>query len=235
MLAHKRTPVLVAVNDEAAGRWAVEHGANEFLLKPLDMDDLLKAAWRLTGRKRGIHDARTMPVSAGLLVVSDSLSQLISIGSSLQKQGGYKVSLGYGHKDAVEQAILRKPGAVLLDLPLADGGLAILCGHLAGQEPAPLVMAIAPPEAHQSVASIVRPRIVETIPKPFPLLSLHTKVRHATGLSPEVSAAEAAGHLRDEILRVMRANAARETSTPPKPAPPSHSPATGKTTLHLFQ
>jgi DNA-binding response OmpR family regulator len=211
LLAGKRAPIIAVVDDETVGKLAIDHGANEFILKPVAMDELLKITRRLTERSRQNGSAQARSKTSGLLIASDNVSQLISIGSALQKQGGYKVRLGLGSEDAVAQAKEHKPDAVLIELPLGNGGMVDLCRSLGALRPEPLLMLIASEEEHRTAATLIsRPRVVEVIPKPLQLLELPAKVRHVTGIASESSSIDAASLLREEILRVMRAGFARK-------------------------
>ena len=212
LLARKRAPIIAVVENVNNGKWAAEHGANEFILKPIAMDELLKIVRRLTERGRQNGGTQSHAKSNGLLVASDNVSQLISIGSALQKQGGCKVRLGLGSDDAVAQALEHKPDVVLIDLPLGTGGMVSLCRKLCELRPEPLLMFIASEEERRTaVALISRPHVAGVIPKPVHLLKLPAKVREATGITTEVSPIETSSLLREEILRIMRVGFAKKT------------------------
>lgn len=208
-LGRRRTPVIVIVPDALTGLRAMEQGATEFLLKPVSTDDMTRMLASLTHRAH--HAAKARPGKAtggGLLVASDSIGQLIAIGTSLQRQAGYPVRLGRGAKDATEQARRHAPAAAVIDTPLVDDGVHELCEALAGQDPAPSVVLLGGASDPERAAAVKRPRVAGVIAKPVPLKSLHLDVLKATGVVPSVSSDESARILRDEILRLLRDGAA---------------------------
>lgn len=202
--ACRRTPVVAIVVDFEAGRVAMAAGANEYLVKPVSHGDLIKPLQRLTHRGDPTVAPGHAPRTSDVLVVSESVSRLIAIGSSLQRQAGYNVRLGRGREDALAQVRLHAPVSALIDLPLDDGGAEALCESLNTRNPSTPVLLIAGDRERAEATAMRRPRMAGVIRRPFQLLSLHQMLRDATGVVPSATADESARLLRDEILRLLR-------------------------------
>lgn len=210
MLAHRRTPILVVAVSEQEGRWAMEHGASDFLLKPIELQALLGAVNRLAHRGRGDKAADAHHHAAPeMLIVSQDLAQLIAMGTSLQKQTGYLVRFGCGAADALEQARQHTPAAVLLDLRLHQHDCQELLHCIALLHPAPAVLLLVEPYERARADTITKPHIAMTISKPASLLTLAADVQRATGLAFSKNRGESTALLQKEILRVMQQDVPR--------------------------
>ncbi len=204
VLAHRRTPILVVATSEEEGRWAMEHGAGDFLLKPIELQAVLSAVNRLARRGRGDKAAAAHhPAAPELLIVGQDLAQLIAMGTSLQKQTGYAVRFGCGAADALEQARKHTPAVVLMDMRLHQHDCQELLQHIGALHPVPPVLLLVEPYERSRADTITKPRIAATISKPVSLLKLAADVQKATGLATSQNRAESTALLQQEILRVM--------------------------------
>lgn len=205
VLARERTPIVVLVSDEAAGRWALEHGACDFAVKPIDMDALVKMVFRLASRGRHVpRPNNTSGAPSPVLVASDDLYHLIALGSSLQKNGGYDVRLGRGCVDTILQMTNCKPVAALLDFRLNRDETGAVLHRFQNLHPdRPVVLVTERGEARH-MATPGMPRIAQIIEKPVPLLTFAGEFRRSTGVEPQQGPVDSAAVLRSELLRVMR-------------------------------
>lgn len=196
-LGHKRTPILVLVRDVEEGYAAMEEGASDFLLKPIDLELTLKTVRRFV--ERGVHTSSC----SGVLVASDNLCQLIGIGSSLQRQAGYSVRFGRGINDALDQMRRCKPDTAIIDMALGHTSAQQLCCCLLEQRPDASVILLAAEDERAEALALTHPRVAGTLAKPVPLLALPAHLRRMTGFAPQTSLSASAGLLRSEILRVL--------------------------------
>ena len=203
-LARRRTPIIFLAENVELGQRALANGAREVLPKPVRPETLLASVTRLILRGRSGSSTVKQSPANGLLVASDDISQLIALGSSLQKQAGYHVCLGRGWDDAVTQARRHNPVAVLIDMPIRHDTTRKLLDSLAGMDPAPPVILIVGETERFEAGKITSPRIAATLARPVVLRALHTDVQRAMGNA--VASMSDASHdiLRKEILRVMR-------------------------------
>lgn len=210
-LMHDRTPVLVLAANETAARWAIEHGANDALVKPVDLDLLRDVAIRLASRgHKAAQPGNTAP-SPRVLVASDDLYNLIALGSALQKQGGYEVHLAHGSADAASQIAQCQPSTALIDLRLWRNDTGQFLQELARQRPGKPVVLITDKGEKVPVGDSGIPHIAGIIEKPVSLLALASEFRRATGIEPSNRKSEASEIFRDELLRVMR-NSSKQTA-----------------------
>jgi diguanylate cyclase (GGDEF)-like protein len=205
-LAHDRTPILALVANEAAGHWALDHGACEVLVKPVALDAVLRVAFRLA--TRGHRHPLAMPAAGhqpSVLVASDDLYQLISLGSALQRHGGYEVRLGRGSADALDQASRHKPTSALIDLRLHHDGTHKMLQSFAEHGPENPVVLVTDKGERLPASIKGAPRVAAIIEKPVPLLTLAGEFRRVTGVAPANGHAASNGIFREELLRVMKA------------------------------
>lgn len=200
-LLRDRTPILVLTATEAAARWALEHGACDVLVKPVEPDILLNTATRLATRGRlNLLPSAAAPVP--VLVASDDLCHLIAMGSALQRHGGFEVRLGRGAADAARRAAQHPPRTALLDLRIRDRNTRRLLRRLAAQDPSRPVVLVTEKGERIPAADAPHPRIAGLMEKPVPLLTLAGEFRRVTGI--EGAGGTATSRIfHEELLRVM--------------------------------
>lgn len=201
-LGRRRTPVLAIVDSEHGGAWALDHGAREYLLKPVRMEVLLSAVKRRVRRVLKDADAPTAP--GGVLVVSDRTGQLIGLGSAIQKQGGFRVHLGRGPDDAIAQVQQHGPAVVVVDMMSRNGELRKLTDFIARADPRPALVIIVDPEERAAMSHAMRNLPATIMTRPVVLKTLHTDVQAAAGRPLAASEAESRELLRTETLRITR-------------------------------
>lgn len=205
VLSHDRTPVLVLASNDAAAHWSIEQGACEALVKPVALETLRRTACRLATRGRREKTAASAPAAGTrVLVASESLGDLIALGSALQHAGGYEVGLARGHADAMEQVRVRPPSATVVDLPLQSPGTQELLAGLAGHAPDAPVMLITDADGSRPGNLPRSPRIAGVLDKPVTPHMLAGAVLRATGAQPCAGHTAPGRTFRTELLRVMR-------------------------------
>lgn len=205
--ARHRLPAVLVTGPESGREAALDHGALDYLTKPVHPEALLRSAERLLSRGRRGKSCRSAAKPC-VLVASDDLVQLIAMGSSLQKQAGLNIRLSRGAADTIEQARQHRPAAAVIDLRLDQEKTPEVLAVLAELDPAADVILVAEDREKRRAETVTRPAIVRVIGKPVPLLNLAASVTSATGLEASPAGAESAEVLRQEILRVMELNRA---------------------------
>ncbi len=199
-LGHRRTPVIVIADNAEIGQWAMRNGAREYLVKPVRTEVLLAAVKRLVLRGRAAEAGQ--PASS-VLVASDDVTQLIALGSSLQKQGHFSVRLGRGCDDAMAQIQRNVPAAVLIEMSLRRAETVKFLNLLSGVVPPPVVVLIISEAERPLADSIKASAFASILVKPVTLLTLHAEVQRAIGKPLNSGQENTQVILRNEILRVM--------------------------------
>ena len=202
-IKRRRTPVIMICENEAAGEWALENGAREYVTKPVRMEVLLATIKRLI--RRGRQDTEANPDSAGgIVIASDEVGQLIGLGSALQKQGGFFVRFGRGSEDAMTVIEGNSPGAVIIDMSLLREETRTLLKFIADMKERPAVILIVHENEMAHAARITELQPAGIMKKPVDLKTLHLETQRLTKRSFNSHAAKSQEILRAEILRTMR-------------------------------
>jgi PleD family two-component response regulator len=204
-LRGRRIPVVALVADEASAALALEHGVRTALQKPVKAEELLSTFRRLSRRGSWQAAPTAQPVGAAacILVASDSVPQLIAIGTSLQKRIGCDIRLCRGSAEAIARAQELKPSVAVLDLTFKDAETDTLLKALGAKTPAPRIVLIADGTEHARFSAGRQPRVAEVIRKPVSLLELPDRIAKAAGLLPAVGATDSFEVFRSEIQRVI--------------------------------
>lgn len=203
-----RMPIilLVASNAEETVARALEHGANDYVVRPFSPFAFLSRVHRLLSRGNGSGLSGLSPTR--ILLVSDDPKPLVLMASALHQRGGFDVLLARGAKDGLERLQSEAPSAILVDLPMAPLGNKSFMQALAekaGRMPVDVVVAEAPmpggdpPPLHPLA---IRGRLI----KPITPLRVAPELEGVLGLEPSTQRLPtAAERLNNEIRRVMRA------------------------------
>lgn len=204
-LRGRRIPVVALVENESASALALEHGVRAALPKPVRPDELLATFRRIVRRGKASADATAEPAgdSTCILVASDSVPQLIAIGTSLQKRIGGSIRLCRGTADAAARAKEYKPDVAVLDLSLQQADTTALLKTLASRMPAPRIVLIAEALDAGALSAHRMPGVAAVIPKPVSLLDLPERIAKAAGLLPAASAGASFDLFRTEVQRVV--------------------------------
>lgn len=197
----RRVPVVAIVNDAAEREWALEHGARRALIRPVKPDDFRNVVGRIAGRRAS--RSGSLREGSPVLVASNDIAHLISIGTSLQKQAGCHVHLCRGGADAVARLGQIDPAAAVIDLPPDASAMRPLFAALADKDPAVPVVLIASSQDRNAVREAAAARIVDVLHKPVDLLQLAERVTLATGIKPAAATDASFEWLRAEIRRAM--------------------------------
>lgn len=204
-LVQERTPVLVLAASAAGARWALQHGASDAFAKPVNLDLVLRVAFRLAsrGRRSLPSDGPAMPPPP-VLVASEDLHQLLALGSSLQHQGGYAVRLGRGCADARAQMRRHDPAVLLLDLPEGRDDTRQLVGEFAARRPFRSVVLLGDRRNAAPDGAGWPPHVACFLQRPVALATLAGDLRRATDLEAPDHSLQADAILCEEILRLMK-------------------------------
>lgn len=203
-LAGRRTPVLVVVDTPADGRRALSRGAADFLVKPLQLQDLVGMASRFA--RRGVKSGAQSETQTrtDMLVVSNDLYHLIAIGTALQKQAGHVVRLGRGWRDARKQVQDHRPAGVIVDLRLVRDGTRALLQDLADSAIVPQVALVVEPAERRVAEAMNAPPVRAVFRRPLDLMALPAEIKRAFVLPHTPARSDAAAILQQEIIRIMQ-------------------------------
>ena len=204
-LRGRRIPIVALVENEDAAAVALEHGVRAALRKPVRPDELLSTFRRLARRGGAEPEPVEKPPEAGsrILVASDSISQLIAIGTSLHKRIGGDIRLCRGLAEAGSRAQEHNPHVVVLDLKIGQPETVSLLKTLGARMPAPRIVLIADENDHAALSIRRLPGIAELIHKPVSLLQLPERIAKAAGLLPSAPATSSFDSFRAEIQRLV--------------------------------
>jgi diguanylate cyclase (GGDEF)-like protein len=199
-----RTPILLLTGKDEVAAKALEFGANDYAMKPLDLMALVKAVRRLL--TRGLGDGSQDDGQDSLLIVSSDLHTLIILGTALQKQSGFSVLLARGGADGVAQLGKRRPSAMLLDIKPDNKDWSALIEALGVVRPTPAIVVAVDPDDAPAVRKIRTPSFKGLIQRPLQPLTIAKQVQEVIGVSPEHAPGrqETSDILKAEIERVMR-------------------------------
>ena len=186
---------------EALQKQFLEMGAEDFITKPFDSDDLLKKVRKALGKKRQLLRKERPPRSSNLgrepgskkeekgkkiLVVDDEV-QMVRLLASRLKGSGYEVVTACDGQQCVKMAREESPDLIILDLVMPEGGGLYAFRRLkasAKTAAIPVIFITGYPTEH------VEEKVLEMgaeafIPKPIDSSDLLWKVRRALGEEPE--------------------------------------------------
>lgn len=203
-LHNKRAVMVALVMTEDEGRNALNHGASEFFVRPVNLEALVGAIRRLARRGRAVKPVEPARESRGLLLVSEELHTLITLGSVLQKLAGYEVRLARNAGDVQDQINRNKPAAIIVDMRLHRRPAKDVLGILSALQPQPRIVLVIEHQERNIAAAVETPAVAGIITKPVQLLSLAEDVKKATGVLPPEDTSGSAACLQAEILRMMQ-------------------------------
>ena len=203
-----RTPIVLLTSRDDVAAKALELGANDYAMKPLDLMAFMKTVRRLL--TRGLGEGAHADGQESLLIISNDLHSLIILGTALQKQSGFIVLLGRGTQDGVIQLGKRRPTATLVDIKPKSKDWQTLMEALSVLRPGPAIVLSVDADDFHFAKSIKTPAIKGVISKPLPPLSIAKQVQEACGITPATASGrqETADILKEEIERVMHMPAA---------------------------
>lgn len=195
--------VLLTAKEEIASR-AIELGANDHAMKPLDLMAFVKTVRRLI--TRGMGDNPRDEGHESLLIISNDLHSLIILGTSLQKQTGFVIHLARGVKDGMTQLNKRRPTVTLIDIkPRTDDWKQLMDALLIVRPSPVIVVAVDEPDLHYA-RGIKTPPVKGVLLRPLQPLNIAEQFQTACGVKPAGASGrpEMAAILKEEIDRVMR-------------------------------
>ncbi len=176
-------------------------GAEDFIAKPFDSDDLLRKVRKVLGEKREPLRKERPPRSSNLgrepgskkeekgkkiLVVDDDL-QMVKLLASRLKANEYEVKVAYDGCQCIEVACQERPDLILLDIAMPAGdGLSTFESLRTIPDTAaiPVIFITAYP-SEDSESEALEMGAKAFIPKPIDSADLLWKVRRALGEEPE--------------------------------------------------
>ncbi len=198
--ALRRIPAIMLVATEAHMVEALEHGANDYLLKPVQPLALLACIRRVLSRGMLAASASTT-----VLVANDEVAELVMIGTAMHKAGGFKVMLERRGQDALRRILEVHPKIVIWnwlmqDLPGEE--LLTALSRTLGFEKT-LILFVAAPEHRPAIRRLNDRRVQGVVARPIDVLALAPAVRAQLKLiAPDVSTPGA--HERHWQLEMQR-------------------------------
>ena len=191
---------LTAYPQEALRKEVLEMGAEDFVAKPFDSDDLLKKVRKALGKKREPLRKERAPRSSNLgrepgskkeekgkkiLVVDDDL-RMVKLLASRLKANEYEVKVAYDGCQCIEVACQERPDLILLDIAMPAGdGLSTFekLRTIPDTAAIPVIFITAYP-SEESESEAFEMGAKAFIPKPIDSSDLLWKVRRALGEEP---------------------------------------------------
>lgn len=199
-----RTPIILLTSKEETASRAIELGANDYAMKPLDLMTFVKTVRRLI--TRGMGDNPRDEGHESLLIVSNNLHSLIILGTSLQKQSGFVIHLARGVKDGISQLNKRRPTATLVDIKPRTEEWKNLMEALLIVRPSPAIVVSVDDADLNYARTIKTPPIKGVLTRPLQPLNIAEQFQTTSGIKPATAPGrpEMAAILKEEIDRVMR-------------------------------
>lgn len=198
-----RTPIILLTPREENAARALEFGASDFAMKPLDLLAFMKTARRLL--TRGLREDQGGSDQDTLLIISADLHTLIIMGTALQKQTGFSVLLARGGPDGVNQLGKRRPAVTVIDIKPKSKDWQPLMDALIVLRPSPATLLLVDSEDLHYARSIKTPALKGVITKPLQPLAIAKQISDTCGVTPAAppGTATTAEILKQEIDRVM--------------------------------
>ncbi len=111
-----RIPLLMLVADETSVVRALEEGAGDYAVKPLEPAAFVARIHRMFRRGDRTRDRQLTTI----LVVDHEVPQLLVAGTTLHQQGGCRIMLARGARDALRRIAETPPDLVILDMQMPD-------------------------------------------------------------------------------------------------------------------
>ncbi len=202
-----RTPIIMLAASETSAAKAIECGANNYAMKPLDLMQFMKTCRRLL--TRGLGDVAS-DAQETLLAISNDVHSLIILGTALQKQSGFTVLLARGAADGVSQLGKRRPAVALIDIKPRSKDWQPLLEALSVVRPTPAIVLAVDEEDIPLVKAIKSPPIRGIVTKPLQSLALAKQVQDMCRIIPAGASGrqETANILKEEMERIMQMPAA---------------------------
>ncbi len=114
-----RLHILILASDEEYVTHALELGVSDYALKPLVASSFMTNLRRSLSRREHSHSSNAFTV----MVVDQSIPQLLIAGTVLYQQTGCNVVLAHGFQDALNRFRERTPECMILDFDIPDAAL----------------------------------------------------------------------------------------------------------------
>lgn len=194
-----RTPIVALSSNEAGARQALESGATDHVLKPLDMVALMGAVRRLISKGGGEEGPES------LLIVGLDVHGLIILGTAMQKQTGFVVLLAHGAQEGVRLLSKRRPTVVLANIDMRGPDTHQLLEALSVLRPSPAIVLAVDAKDAPYARTIKTPPVRGVLERPLNPLAVARQVQEVCGIVP-ASAPGLPGTakvLKEEIDRIM--------------------------------